>query len=33
MRLEFHPEAALELAEAAQYYESRLAGLGRDFNV
>jgi hypothetical protein len=33
MRLEFYPAAALELSEAAQYYETRLAGLGRDFNV
>jgi toxin ParE1/3/4 len=33
MRLEFHPAAALELSEAAQYYETRLAGLGRDLNV
>lgn len=28
MRLEFHPEADLELAEAAIHYEERVPGLG-----
>jgi toxin ParE1/3/4 len=28
MILEFHPEAELELIEAAAYYESRVPGLG-----
>ena len=29
----FHPEAETELEEAALFYESRLAGLGRSFAV
>ena len=28
MRLEFHPQAELELIEAAEYYELRVPGLG-----
>jgi len=31
MRLEFHPEAEMELVEAAAYYEARVAGLGERF--
>ena len=31
MKYEFHPEAELELYEAAAFYEAGLAGLGRDF--
>jgi plasmid stabilization system protein ParE len=31
MRYEFHPEAELELHEAATYYEVSVAGLGRRF--
>jgi len=27
----FHPDAAIELEEAAAFYESRMAGLGRSF--
>jgi hypothetical protein len=30
MRLEFHPEAELELDEAASFYEASLSGLGSD---
>ena len=29
----FHPEARDELIEAVEFYESRRAGLGRDFAV
>ena len=28
MRLEFHPEAAMELIETAEYYELQVPGLG-----
>ena len=28
MKLEFHPQAELELIEAAEYYESLVPGLG-----
>lgn len=28
---QFHPEAELELTEAAEWYEERGAGLGREF--
>ena len=31
MRLEFHPEAELELIEAAVYYDKQALGLGRAF--
>jgi toxin ParE1/3/4 len=31
MRLEFHPEAELELIEAAVYYEKQVSGLGERF--
>lgn len=31
MKLEFHPDAELELIEAAVYYESRVPGLGMRF--
>jgi hypothetical protein len=31
MRLEFHPEAELELYEAASFYDASLSGLGSDF--
>jgi hypothetical protein len=31
MRAEFHPEAELELIEAASYYELQVPGLGDDF--
>jgi len=31
MTYEFHPEAELELYEAAAFYEAALSGLGRDF--
>jgi plasmid stabilization system protein ParE len=31
MRLEFHPEAELELSEAAARYEAEVVGLGRRF--
>jgi plasmid stabilization system protein ParE len=31
MRLEFHPEAELELIEAAVYYETQVLGLGGRF--
>lgn len=31
MRLEFHPEAELELIEAAVYYNARVPGLGERF--
>jgi plasmid stabilization system protein ParE len=31
MNFSFHPEAEIELIEAADYYEEREAGLGHDF--
>jgi plasmid stabilization system protein ParE len=31
MRLTYHPEAEVELIEAARFYEERLPGLGRQF--
>jgi len=31
MKLEFHPDAAVELVEAAAYYESQVPGLGERF--
>jgi plasmid stabilization system protein ParE len=31
MRLEFHPEAAMELIEAAAHYELQVPGLGERF--
>lgn len=31
MRLEFHPEAELELVEAAAYYEREVPDLGERF--
>ena len=31
MRLEFHPEAELELIESAVYYEKQVPGLGERF--
>lgn len=31
MRLTYHPEAEAELIEAAQFYDERLPGLGRQF--
>jgi len=33
MRLEFHPEAELELIEAAVYYELQVPGLGERFEA
>jgi len=33
MRVEFHPEAELELIEAASYYELQVSGLGNDFEI
>jgi hypothetical protein len=33
MKVEFHPEAELELIEAASYYELQVPGLGGDFEV
>lgn len=33
MRLEFHPEAELELIEAALYYELHVPGLGERFDA
>ena len=33
MRLEFHPEAELELIEAAEYYELQVPGLGERFEA
>jgi toxin ParE1/3/4 len=33
MRLEFHPEAEMELIEAAAYYASQVPGLGERFGV
>ncbi len=33
MRLEFHPEAELELIEAAAYYELQVPGLGERFEA
>lgn len=32
MKYEFHPEAELELYEAASFYEAGLTGLGYDFS-
>jgi toxin ParE1/3/4 len=32
MKYEFHPEAELELYEAAAFYEAGVTGLGRDFS-
>lgn len=32
MRYELHPEAELELFEAASFYEAGVSGLGRDFS-
>lgn len=31
MRIEFHPATGRELTDSAEYYESRLPGLGADF--
>lgn len=31
MKLEFHPDAEMELGEAAAYYEERVTGLGERF--
>ena len=31
MKITFHPEASLELVEAAQFYDSRQEGLGNRF--
>lgn len=31
MRIEFHPAVGRELTDSAEYYESRLPGLGADF--
>ena len=33
MRLEFHPEAELELIEAAVYYDNQVPGLGERFEL
>lgn len=33
MRLEFHPEAEMELVEAAAHYELQVPGLGERFEV
>jgi len=33
MRLEFHPEAELELIEAAAFYEGEVTGLGERFGA
>jgi len=33
MKLEFHPEAELELIEAAAYYELQVSGLGERFEA
>lgn len=33
MRLEFHPEAELELIEAALHYEMEVSGLGERFGI
>ncbi|HSB73135.1 MAG TPA: type II toxin-antitoxin system RelE/ParE family toxin [Candidatus Methylomirabilis sp.] len=33
MRLEFHPEADLELSEAALYYDLQVPGLGERFGA
>jgi toxin ParE1/3/4 len=33
MKLEFHPEAELELIEAAEYYELQIPGLGERFEA
>ena len=32
MKYEFHPEAELELYEAASFYEAEMPGLGGDFS-
>lgn len=31
MKVEFHPEAEMELIEAAAYYETKVGGLGKRF--
>ena len=31
MRVVYHPDAAEELVESAQFYESRVPGLGSEF--
>jgi len=31
MKLEFHPEAEMELTEAAEFYELQVPGLGEPF--
>ena len=33
MKLEFHPEAELELIEAAAFYELEVPGLGERFAI
>lgn len=33
MKLEFHPEAEVELLEAAEYYELQVPGLGERFGA
>ena len=33
MRLEFHPEAEMELIETAEYYELQVPGLGEHFEA
>jgi len=33
MRLEFHPEAELELIEAAAFYEGQVSGFGQRFGA
>ena len=33
MKLEFHPEAELELIEASVYYDHAVAGLGDRFEI
>ena len=33
MKLEFHPEAAVELIEAAAHYELQVPGLGERFEA
>ena len=33
MRLEFHPEAEMELIETAEYYELQVPGLGERFEA
>lgn len=32
-QIKFHPDAAVEVTEAAQYYETRILGLGSDLLV